>query len=596
MELISRPVGDVLLKPGELTSLRARLRTVAAKHDLATVIACAFDHRTRMLPFLYADKRMAPAGVRGIGSALADSGFAKTRIVLQQWNRYFKPSRMRLDGRVPDLFLISSMQIHSAECKNLMADALRMDPAQRPLIIVGGPKVIYEPWDVFSSDPQHPISADLAITGEEYVLLELLEVLLAERGTGESLREAYLRTRDKGAFDRVAGLVYARTGSAGQAEELVDTGTQRLLGDLDELPHPVLGYRLLEAPSGQTELKSAALPPERVGKYSPIGSLVLTLGCKFACPYCPIPAYNQRQFRSKSGARIADEMTVLHKEYGLGYFFGADDNFFNNKRRAVEIAETLAAAEINHTPLRQHVRWGTEATVHDTLAMKEDLRTVRKGGLRALWMGIEDMSGALVRKGQAEDKTLEALRFLRELGIFPMPMLMHHDAQPLYTRGSRAGLINQVHLLRKAGAISIQVLMLTPAPGSKQYEATFTSNMVYAKAGNRTAESHMFDGNYVVASQHAQPWRKQTNMLIAYFWFYNPVRLIWALIQPKSSLYLVDAGAQFLGILGLVQTIRRTFDWTLRLMFGKIIRAAKPPGNQIPYRRITAPVELTIHQ
>ena len=47
-----------------------RLRLVAAKHDLVSVIACAFDHRTRMLPFIFADTRMAPAGVRGIGSAM----------------------------------------------------------------------------------------------------------------------------------------------------------------------------------------------------------------------------------------------------------------------------------------------------------------------------------------------------------------------------------------------------------------------------------------------------------------------------------------------------------------------------------------------
>ena len=50
-----------------------------------------FDHRTRMLPFIYADTHMAPAGVRAIGSAMVDSGFDKTRIVLQQWNRNFRP-------------------------------------------------------------------------------------------------------------------------------------------------------------------------------------------------------------------------------------------------------------------------------------------------------------------------------------------------------------------------------------------------------------------------------------------------------------------------------------------------------------------------
>ena len=83
MELPRRERGDELLKPGELLSLRQRLRNVAAQHDLVTVIACAFDHRTRMLPFIYADTRMVPAGVRAVGSAMVDAGFEKTRIVLQ---------------------------------------------------------------------------------------------------------------------------------------------------------------------------------------------------------------------------------------------------------------------------------------------------------------------------------------------------------------------------------------------------------------------------------------------------------------------------------------------------------------------------------
>src|SRR5438132_8815979 len=128
MELPRRPRGDELLRPGELTGLRERLQLISPKHDLATVIACAFDHRTRMLPFIFADTRMAPAGVRAIGSAMADSGFEKTRIVLQQWNRRFRPSRMQLDGRVPDLFMVSSMGLHSQECMDLIRDARQIDP------------------------------------------------------------------------------------------------------------------------------------------------------------------------------------------------------------------------------------------------------------------------------------------------------------------------------------------------------------------------------------------------------------------------------------------------------------------------------------
>src|SRR5918997_950778 len=104
MELPRRSRGDELLRPGELTDIRRRLRRVAKRHDVVSVIACAFDHRTRMLPFIYADTRMVPAGVRAVGSALADAGFSKTRIVLQQWNKRFRPSTMQLDGRVPDIF------------------------------------------------------------------------------------------------------------------------------------------------------------------------------------------------------------------------------------------------------------------------------------------------------------------------------------------------------------------------------------------------------------------------------------------------------------------------------------------------------------
>src|SRR5438270_8309887 len=178
MELPRRSRGDELLRPGELTDIRRRLRRLAPAHDLATVIACAFDHRTRMLPFIFADTRMAPAGVRAVGSAMADSGFDKTRIVLQQWNRHLRPSQMRLDGRVPDLFMVSSMGLHSQRCMEMIRDARSIDLAQRPLIIAGGPHAVYQPHELFSADPRDPTSADVVVTGEEYVLLSLLEVLL----------------------------------------------------------------------------------------------------------------------------------------------------------------------------------------------------------------------------------------------------------------------------------------------------------------------------------------------------------------------------------------------------------------------------------
>ena len=616
MELPRRDHGDELLKPGEMTRLRSSLRNHAAQHDLTTVIVSAFDHRTQMLPFFYADTKMAPAGVRAIGAAMVDIGFPKTRIVLQQWNRNFRPSQMQLEGHLPDLFMVSSMALHAGQCDALIRDACRIDPAHRPLIIAGGPKVIYEPWSVFSADPDHPWGADVAVTGEEYVLLGLLDVLLSVRAGKESMRSAFLRARDSGALDGIPGLVYAKTNAKGVAEELVDTGIQRLLGDLDELPHAALGFRLLEPPSGLATLGPTAIPASQVRKHSRLASLVMTQGCRFSCPYCSIPAYNQRQHRGKSGQRIADEIERIFIEYDIRLFFGTDDNFFADRGRAMDIIETLAHKV--QTGSRPHckIRWGTEATVQDTLKMQEHLSLVRKAGLWALWLGVEDMSGALVKKGQSEDRTVEAFRLLRQNGIFPVPMLMHHDAQPLYTWRGNQGLLNQLGILRKAGALFMQVLMLTPSPGAKSYEDAFTSGIAYKSVDGVPVEPSMRSGMHVIASRHPRPWIKQLNLLAAYTYFFNPLRLLFALICPKSRIpladaetwppavageqrsrkdfkrwltrklraHLADAAIQAFGIWGLLHTFRRTLGWTYHLMRGKIERHTTAPASHIPMR------------
>ena len=617
MELPSRAKGQILLAPGEMANLRSRLRAIAPRHDLTTVIACAFDHRTRILPFIYADVRMPPAGVRAIGSALVDAGFSKTRIVLQQWNKNFRPSQMRLDGRIPDLFLVSSMHLHGQECDRLIREAQQIEPSRRPLIIAGGPRIIYEPWLVFGDNQQDPWGADVAVTGEEFVFLSLLEVLLSLRAKGESLRSVFLRAKQSGALDEIPGLVYARSATAeGPAEELVDTGIQRLLGDLDELPHPVLGYQLLEAPSRAATLATHALPARRVRKYSVVSSIVLTVGCKFRCSYCPIPAYNQRTHRMKSGERIAGEMGQIVTTYGINNFFGTDDNFFNDTKRTLEIAETLARKA--STGQRPHCKilYGTEATVHDTIRLREHLPLIRRSGLAAVWMGVEDLTGTLVKKGQNQDKTIEAFQLLRGSGIAPIPMMMHHDSQPLVTWKNNYGLLNQMRTLRKAGALFTQVLMLTPSPGSKWYEGTYTDGLAFDSVNGQPIAPHIVDGNYVVASKHPRPWIKQLNLLAAYAYFFNPLRMLLALLWSLSRLpladaetrpaeeiaqysllrklgrtiflkaraHLLDAAVQALGMCGLIHTCRRTLAWAWQLSRGNIQHSSQAPASRLAMR------------
>jgi hypothetical protein len=167
-----------------------------------------------------------------------------------------------------------------------------------------------------------------------------------------------------------------------------------------------------------------------------------------------------------------------------------------------------------------------------------------------------------------------------------MPMMMHHDSQPLYTRGSHYGLLNQVNLLRRAGAVSLQVLMMTPSAGTKLYEQTFAGGQVLARVGGRRVEPHMYDGNYVIASRHRRPWRKQVNLLLAYLSFYNPVWLAVGLLRKKTRVSQKASIMQVIGMLGLAHTIRRTAGWALRLMVGRIERLAGPPTSPVPMRGV----------
>jgi hypothetical protein len=171
-----------------------------------------------------------------------------------------------------------------------------------------------------------------------------------------------------------------------------------------------------------------------------------------------------------------------------------------------------------------------------------------------------------------------------------MPMMMHHDTQPLYSRGTDYGLLNQIRLLRKAGAVSLQVLMMTPSPGTRLFEQTFENGLVLGRVGGRRAEPYMYDGNYVVASSHRRPWRKQFNMLAGYLYFYNPLWLVVNLWNRKTRLGLKPAGMQVVGMLGLVHTIRRTMGWGLRLLCRKIERLPQRPACRIPMRGVNGAV------
>jgi len=339
------------------------------------------------------------------------------------------------------------------------------------------------------------------------------------------------------------------------------------------------------------QLHSRPLPASRVWWHSPIGSLILSQGCKFNCEYCPIPAYNQRTFRHKSGERIVEEMRQLREQLGIRLFFGTDDNFFDNRSAVEQMFETMSRATIAGRPIRKAIRWGTEATVFDTWKNRDLLRYARMSGLRALWIGVEDLTATLIKKGQSVNGTAQLFALLNRRGILPMPMMMHHDSQPLHTRGSPYGLLNQVNFLRKCGAQSLQVTVLTPAVGTRSYEAAFENAFVFDTVGGKKVLEWQFDGNHVVASSLPKPWRTQLNVLLAYAWYYNPLNFVRALAKPANSLFLAGIYDQLRGMIGLGASVMDSARWAYRLWRGPVSRQASLPGPKRPLIEVSGPRE-----
>lgn len=585
MELPCRRRDDVYLPDGALRAALERLRQRTDAHALRIGIVNAFDFRTRMLPYWYADRRMAPCSVRTLADVLAAAGFRHVRVVLQQWTPNFRPGAAVLDGRPLDLLLVSALQVHAEPAYALIRDACRLGAA-RPLIVAGGPKAIYEPTDYFELGPDPGVGADCVVTGEAFVLLDLLEALLREWDPGRSLRSAFTRARRAGALEAVPGLVYLAEPAAGRPPTAINTGVQRLLRDLDELPLPDAGFRLLERPHRGRGLRPAPCPAAKVRRHSPIASILVTQGCRFRCPYCPISAVNQRTWRHKSPGRFAAEIRHIHEQFGIRSFFGTDDNFFNRRETAVALLTELAATTTRGVPLRKRMRFYTEATQTDVFRNRDLLPLCRQAGLRGFWFGVEDLTAELVQKGQSAAITRQLFALMHRAGIQPHVMMIHSDAQPLRSPpGQLAGLLNQARYLFDHGAVSYQCTYLGPAIGTRDLEPALRSGAVFRRVGGRPVPQACQDGNHVVASRHPRPWQRQLNLLRAYLSFYNPGSALQALLGfRRHPLFAKRAFHQLIGHLGLFLTVPKLLYWAWRLKRGPIEVWEARPRARFPMR------------
>jgi radical SAM superfamily enzyme YgiQ (UPF0313 family) len=220
-------------------------------------------------------------------------------------------------------------------------------------------------------------------------------------GEGEAAMSDLAAGQDPAA---IPGLIRRQNGCA------VANAPRAPIANLDDLPFPA--YEKLPGFPGDYHL------PLFSYIQTPGATMITSRGCVHQCSYCDRSVF-QKGFRSNSAAYIYDHMKHLRDRFGVRHINIYDDLFTANRKRIVELCETLARRPLGLN-FNCAVRVGY--TDDDLLAL------LKRAGCLMVSLGIESADPQMLARHKA-GVTLEDVRDtvrriqaagLRAKGLFMM--------------------------------------------------------------------------------------------------------------------------------------------------------------------------------
>jgi radical SAM superfamily enzyme YgiQ (UPF0313 family) len=180
-------------------------------------------------------------------------------------------------------------------------------------------------------------------------------------------------------------------------------------------------------------------------------------GCPFDCSFCSVTGMFGRAFRHRSVAAILKELRPYNTRDHFIFF--CDDNFTANRRRARELLEAMIEAGLRF-------QWSTQVRT-DVARDPELVRLMKRAGCHTVFIGFESVNPTSLKemhKGQDLDDIHNAIRVLHGAGIHIHGMFVFGF------EGDTWGTVEAtVQFIRQMKLTSVQLLLLTPLPGSQLY-------------------------------------------------------------------------------------------------------------------------------
>ncbi len=332
----------------------------------------------------------------------------------------------------------------AAQLNRFHAAMKRIKEFDSKIVTVGG-GLMYTavPEKIMRENPQLDYALVSVFGDCEYTMWELLE---------------QLKTSSPKPAD-VAGLCY-RNG------DVKLTPRRPLIANLDELPMPAYDLFPMEKYCGYSVLPN-------------YNEAVTSRGCEGACHFCYewwlVDPRSPRDFsshRTRSGKKVAEEMELLNKQYGVKALTFMDDDFNSDRSKMVELVEELEKKKLD-------MSWFILSRAQNFIRDADLIPRLRKVGLYQTLIGVD---------GGTDEEIAEAHKGPMKVGVKELKeliaLLRKNDISTdcTYLNGfwddDEAKIRQRFKAVDEIDPDIVMIQLLNPIPGSPIYKRATKEAMI----------------------------------------------------------------------------------------------------------------------
>lgn len=339
-------------------------------------------------------------------------------------------------------------------------------------VLLGGPHVTFLPDEALAH-------ADLVVRGEGEIAMDALLDLWSE---------GYVEATDP-RYATVPNLSRKDASGVARHNELAPWIT-----DLDSLPVPDFSLADGTADCVIGGKKTVMVQTSR--------------GCPFDCSFCSVTGMFGRKFRHRSVEATLRELRPYNTRDH--FIFICDDNFTANKRHARALLEAMVADGFR-------CPWSTQVRA-DVAQDPELVRLMKRAGCHTVFVGFESVNPTSLqemKKGQDLDDIRNAIRVLQQARIHIHGMFVFG-----FENDDWESVEATLRFIRQTRLTSVQLLLLTPLPGSELYRRLAAEQRI------TSCDWDLYDAHHVVFRPRG----------------FTPFELQCAQVYGHTELYRLPAG------------------------------------------------------